>query len=101
MVHQQARRRQVSGGRRVELAERKGLLATRAELDRARITLAMREIGSVVAPQSVDERASRYRPVAAMLVGVLGPSVGASRVTRWLKVAWWALAAIRIARSWK
>jgi hypothetical protein len=91
----------VSGGRGVERAERKGLLATRAELDRARITLAMREIGSIVAPDSGGERVSRYRPVAAMLVGVLGPSVGASRVTRWLKVAWFALAAIRVVRSWK
>jgi len=91
----------MSVGRRVELAERKGLLAARAELDRARVTLAMREIGSVVVPHSDGERGSRYRPVAAMIVGVLGPSVGVSRVTRWLKVAWFALAAIRVARSWK
>jgi hypothetical protein len=91
----------VSGGQRIERAERKGLLAARAELDRARITLAMREIGSVVAPRSDGERESRYRPVAALLVGVLGPSVGASRVRRGLKIAWLALAAVRVLRSWR
>ena len=91
----------MSGRGRVELAERKGLLAARAELDRARIMLAVHEIGAVVAPRSDGDRASRYRPVAAMLVGVLGPSVGASRVTRWVKVAWFALATLRVIRNWR
>ncbi|MEO8304818.1 MAG: hypothetical protein ABI724_11920 [Betaproteobacteria bacterium] len=91
----------MNGGRRVELAERKGLLTARAELDRARIMLAAHEIRTVVLPHSDGDRASRYRPVAAMLVGVLGPSVGASRVKTWLKVAWFALAALRVLRNWR
>jgi hypothetical protein len=91
----------VSGARRLELAERKGLLAARAELDRARIMLAALEIKSVVAPGTAADRAARYRPAAAMLVGVLGPSVGAPRFARWVRIAWIALAALRIVRSWR
>jgi hypothetical protein len=91
----------VTSARRIELAERKALLAVRSELDRVRVLLAVREIKAVVAPGSEADRAARYRPVATMLVSILGPSVGASRFGRWLRVAGIALAALRIARSWK
>ena len=85
--------------RRIDVAERKALLVTRAELDRARVMLAVREIRNVVAPVSTAERATRYRPVAAMLTGVLGPTMGSSRLTGWLRAAWIALTAIRVLRS--
>ena len=39
----------------VDLVERKALLVTRAELDRARVLLAVREIKGVVAPVSTAE----------------------------------------------
>jgi hypothetical protein len=91
----------VSGARRIELAEKKALLAVRSELDRARVLLAVRDIKAVVAPGSETDRAARYRPVASMLVAVLGPSVGASRAGRWLRIAGIVLAAVRIARSWR
>jgi hypothetical protein len=91
----------MSGTRRVELAEKKALLTVRAELDRARVLLATREIRAVVAPGSEADRATRYRPVASMLIGVLGPSLGTSRFGRWLRVAGIALAAIRVVRSWR
>jgi hypothetical protein len=83
----------------VDLVERKALLVTRAELDRARVLLAVREIKGVVAPVSTAERATRYRPVAAMLMGVLGPTMGASRLANWLRAAWFALAAMRVLRT--
>jgi len=85
--------------RRVDLVERKALLVTRAELDRARVLLATREIKALVAPVSAAERATRYRPVAAMLMGVLGPAVGTSRLGSWLRLAWIALAALRVMRT--
>jgi len=84
---------------RADLVERKALLVTRAELDRARILLAIREVKAIVAPVSTAERAARYRPAAAMLMGVLGPSVGTSRLGNWLRIAWIALAALRLFRA--
>jgi hypothetical protein len=86
-------------GSRNDIVERKALLVTRAELDRARVLLAVREIKGVVAPVSTAERSTRYRPVAAMLMGVLGPTLGASRLSNWLRAAWIALAAIRVLRT--
>ena len=83
----------------IDLVERKALLVTRAELDRARVLLAIREIKNVVAPVSTAERATRYRPVAAMLMGVLGPTMGASRLANWLRAGWIVLAAIRVLRT--
>ena len=86
---------------RVDLVERKALLVTRAELDRARIMLATRELRAIVAPVSSAERATRYRPAAAMLMGMLGPAVGPSRLGNWLRIAWIALAALRLLRAWR
>ena len=83
----------------VDLAERKALLVTRAELDRARVMLASRELRAIVSPGPAAERAARDRPVSAMLLSVLGPAVGTSRIGSWLRMAWIALAALRIART--
>ena len=84
---------------RVDLAEKKALLVTQAELDRARILLAVREVKAIVAPVSSAERAARYRPAAAMLMSVLGPAVGSSRLGNILRIAWIALAALRLLRA--
>jgi hypothetical protein len=86
-------------GPRIDLVEKKALLVTRAELDRARILLAVREVRAIVAPVSSAERAVRYRPAAAMLIGMLGPTVGSSRLGNWLRLAWIALAALRLFRA--
>ena len=86
-------------GARVDLAEKKALLVTQAELDRARILLAVREVKAIVAPVSSAERAARYRPAAAMLMSVLGPAVGSSRLGNFLRIAWIALAALRLLRA--
>ena len=37
--------------------------------------------------------------LAAMLMGVLGPTMGASRLANWLRAAWIALAAMRVLRT--
>ncbi len=81
--------------------ERKALLATRAELDRARVTLAVREIKAVVAPAPAPERITRLRPAAVLLTGLVGALAGGPRLARWLRFGSLALAAIRVVRSWK
>ena len=91
----------MSAARRTMLADRKALLVARAELDRARVMLAFHEIKTVVAPGSPTDRTTRYRSAAALLIGVLRPAIGNSRFARVTRVAWIALAALRIARSWK
>ena len=92
---------QVGSGPRADHAERKALLATRAELDRIRLTLAVTEIKAIVSPATDADRISSARPLAATLVGVLGPFAGAPRLRRWLRIASLALAALRIARNWR
>jgi hypothetical protein len=91
----------MSGLQGANLADRKGLLATRAELDRARVMLSLYAIKAIVAPAADDDRVARLRPAAAMLVGLAGPFAGRTRVARWLRIASLALAAIRIARDWR
>ena len=92
---------QVGNGRRADRAERKALLTTRAALDRARLTLAVHEIKAIVSPRSDADRVGSARPLAAMLVNLLGPLAGAPRLARWLRVASLALVALRIARNWR
>jgi hypothetical protein len=91
----------VSGARSTNFADRKALLATRAELDRARVMFNLYEIKAMVAPAADDDRLERLRPAAAMLMGLAGPFAGRARMVRWLRIASLALAAIRIARDWR
>ena len=82
-------------------AERKALLATRAELDRQRIALAALEVQAIVMPSSVADRVARSRPLAATLVTLMGPFAPADRLARWLRYASFALMAARLARDWR
>jgi hypothetical protein len=91
----------VSGAEGNRVADRKALLVTRAELDRARVMFNIYEIKAIVAPTADDDRVSRLRPAAAMLMGLAGPFAGRARMMRWLRIASLALAAIRIARDWR
>ena len=91
----------MSGRYRATLADRKALLATRADIDRARVMLDLYEIKAIFSPTSTADRVARLRPAAAMLVALIGPLVGVSRVARWLRIASLALAAARIARGWR
>ena len=91
----------MSGARDAIRAERKALLATRAELDRQRVMLSVYEIRSIVSPSSVTDRVAGARPLAATLITLLGPIAGANRVARWLRYASLALVGLRLARSWR
>jgi hypothetical protein len=84
-----------------EIAYRKALLATRAELDRARLTLAVHDVKAIVAPPRDASRAAAARPAAAMLVTFATPLLGRTRLGHWLRIASYALAAWRIARRWR
>lgn len=91
----------MSAGQRFVTAQRKALLATRAELDRVRVTLAVRDIQAIVAPHSGAARPDRGRGTASMLVGFAAPVLGMPRLSRWLRIASLALTAYRIARRWR
>jgi hypothetical protein len=84
-----------------EIANRKALLSARAELDRARVTLAMHEVKAIVFPAPGAAHAGVVRPAAAMLVGLIAPALGMSRFRRWLRIASWGVAAWRVARNWR
>ena len=83
------------------IADRKALLATRAELDRARMTLAIHEVKAIVAPRPDAARAAAARPLAAMLVGLIAPAIGTSRFGRWVRIGTWALTVFRVASNWR
>ena len=82
------------------LAERKALLATRSQLDRVRMTLAVHEIRAIIHPTSDPARSAALRPTAAMIVGFAAPLLGMRRIARWVRFASMALTVFRIARSW-
>jgi hypothetical protein len=84
-----------------EIASRRSLLSARAALDRARVTLALHDVKSMVVPPSSPAHAGFVRPLAAMLVGLIAPAMGMSRFNRWLRVASFGLAAWRVARNWR
>ena len=71
------------------IADRKALLVTRAQLDRARMTLAVHEIKAIVCPAPGAARSAALRPTAAMIVGFAAPLLGMTPLR--------ALGALRIA----
>ena len=83
------------------IADRKALLIAHAELDRSKVSLAVLEVRSIIAPAPAAERLARLRPGAATILSVMAPMLGANRVTRLLRFVSFALMALRIARSWK
>ena len=91
----------MSGGSEAVRAERKALLATRAEFDRQRVALAVHEVKAIVSPSSIADRVASARPLAATLVTLMGPIAGAYRLARWLRYASFALGALRLARNWR
>jgi hypothetical protein len=86
---------------RVARAERKALLATRAELDRQRVMLSFLEVKAVLSPSTVTDRAESIRPFASIMLSILGPFAGARRLSRWLRYASFGMTALRIARDWR
>src|SRR5438046_9083254 len=84
----------------LEIADRKALLAARAELDRARVTLAAHEVKAIIVPARDPGKASAVRPVVAVLIGLITPMTGMARAKRWLRIASWGPGAWRWARQW-
>ncbi len=66
-----------------------------------RLEFAVREIKEIVSPATDTDRVGSARPLAAMLVGLLGPFAGAPRLARWLRIASVTLTALRLARNWR
>jgi hypothetical protein len=91
----------VSGTTQAARAERKALLATRAELDRHRVMLAVHEVKAIVSPSSVADRAESVRPLASTLLTFLGPFAGARRLSRWMRYGSFGLMALRLVRDWR
>ena len=83
------------------IADRKALLIAHAELDRSKVSLAVLDVRSIISPEPSVDRLARIRPGAAMILSVMAPVLGASRVTRVLRFVSIALMALRIARGWK
>ena len=91
----------MSEATRVARAEKKALLATRCELDRHRLTLAVHEVKGIVSPSSVDDRADSIRPFASTVLSIVGPLAGVRRLSRWLRYASLGMMALRVARDWR
>ena len=83
-----------------EIQDHKALLAARALFDRTQMTVAVHDVRAAIAPPAAGSRGSFARGGASLLVGLAAPLVGPSRLGRWLRIASWTLAAIRIARNW-
>jgi hypothetical protein len=91
----------VSHDRAQTLADRKALLVARADLDRARIALAVQEVRAIVSPRPEPDRLEAYRSKAKWALGLAIPLLGRRRLGRWLRVASLALVAFRVARAWR
>jgi hypothetical protein len=91
----------VNRDRAQALADRKALLVARADLDRARIALAVEEIRAVVSPRPEPDRLEAYRSKAKWALGLALPLLGRRRLGRWIRVASFALVAYRVAREWR
>lgn len=91
----------MSSARLAAIAEHKAMLATRAELDRTRLAVAMHGIRAIIAPTPTTQSLTRARPWAVKLVGLVGPLLGMPRLARWVRIGALALTAYRIARNWR
>jgi hypothetical protein len=81
---------------RRQRAERKAQLATRAALDRMRMTLALHAVRTTMAPSVPAGPSPLRRPLLALLIGIAAKRVEPARLRRLLRVASFALAAYRI-----
>jgi hypothetical protein len=91
----------VRRARALEIQDRKSLLAARALVDRAQMTVAVHDIRAAIAPPGSRSRGPFARGAAALLIGLVAPLVGPSKLGRWLRIASYGLAAWRIARNWR
>ena len=90
----------MSHAHRQALADRKGLLIARAELDRSKVSLAILEVRSILSPEP-GERMAGVRPAVAVAMNLVAPLLGYPRIARLLRFTSMALLVLRIARNWK
>jgi len=87
---------------RDDIARRKALLVSRAELDRLQIALTAHQLrDALLPPRSERTGTGRVGPIAAALVGVGLPLLGRRRLGRWLRIGSIALTALRVVRNWR
>lgn len=87
--------------RLAQLAQRKSLLASQADLQRLQIALAWREMRGIVSPSVAPERSAWARPKVAAFLGFALPLVGARRLARVVRLLSMGLMAVRAARNWR
>lgn len=84
-----------------EYAERKALLVLKSDLDRIRLTIAVRQVRAIFAPSAPPERPAWAAPMAGTLVGLALPLVGQQRLTRMVRALSIGLTAYRAIRNWR
>lgn len=78
------------------LARRKALLVTQAEIDRTRVAIAARDLRRELLPPRAPERGDGARLLAARLVGIAVPLVGANRSLRAVRMLTLGVTAYRV-----
>jgi len=82
------------------IAERKAQLATRAALERMRLSLALHSARTALM-QPPGATAAFRRPLVAILIGFAAKRVGSAKLRRWLRIASLATVAYRIVSSFR
>jgi hypothetical protein len=84
------------------LERRKALLASRAELERMQLALALHDLRTRVRPTTpARPRGRRPGMVAAAVVGLGVPLLGRARLSRMLRGVSLALSVWRVVRNWR
>lgn len=83
-----------------QLAARKALLVTRADLERLKVSIAVHEIRNAVSPPIDPARGAAVRPAVERGLAIAVPLFGFTRVGRVLRALSVALSAFRAFRSW-
>lgn len=84
-----------------DYAERKAFLILKSDLDRIRLTIAVRQVRAIFAPPVAPERAVWAAPLAGTLVGLALPLVGTQRLTVVVRTLSVAMTVYRAIRNWR
>ena len=84
-----------------DLASRKALLVAQSDLSRMQLGLAWTDLRNIVRPPQSGDRSAGVRRTAAFLVAAAVPLFGRGRFGRLLRLASFALAALRALSSWR
>lgn len=84
-----------------DLAERKARLVAQSDLQRMQALLAWHTARRIVAPPSTGERSAMSRSVAATVIGLALPLVGAGRLRGVLRTLSIAATVLRVWRAWR